>query len=127
VVASRGLGDGEVAVLVRHEAALIHVPGQDPVQRLRAGQGRRTVQVRMGAVQTMKPEEQGFDVADDVFDVVLHEGQQPQPAARERLRLDGRRIDRLAQGASVVVAGCEDDDLWFRDDIDETVLVVNAP
>jgi hypothetical protein len=28
---------------------------------------------------------------------------------------------------SVVVAGCEDDDLCLRDDVDETVLVVNAP
>jgi hypothetical protein len=27
----------------------------------------------------------------------------------------------------VVVAGCEDDDLCFGDDVDETVLVVNAP
>jgi hypothetical protein len=39
------------------------------------------------------------------------------------------RRQRLAATAlmSVVVAGCEDDDFCFRDDVDEAVLVVDPP
>jgi hypothetical protein len=36
-----------------------------------------------------------------------------------------RALDRVVR--SVVVTGCEDDDLCFRDDVDEAVLVVDPP
>lgn len=35
----RALRDGRVPVLVGHESAFVHVPGQDPVQDRGAGQG----------------------------------------------------------------------------------------
>ena len=42
--------------------------------------------------------------------------------AAQLLPSDARRVVR-----SVVVAGREDDDLCYREDVDETVLVVNTP
>jgi hypothetical protein len=39
-----------------------------------------------------------------------------------------RLHDALCRVASsVAVSGCEDDDLCFRDDVDEAMLVVNPP
>ena len=46
----------------------------------------------------------------------------PAPSRSER-RL--RVLDRVV--SSVVIAACEKDDLRFRDDVDEAVLVVDPP
>jgi hypothetical protein len=45
------------------------------------------------------------------------------------VRIATDRVPELDARAvrSVVVASCEDDDLCFRDDVDEAVLVVDPP
>ena len=57
----------------------------------------------MGAVQATEPEEQRFDVADNVFDVVLQEGQEAQPAGREGLPPDGRLLRNPARQIGYLV------------------------
>jgi len=49
--------------------------------------------------------------------------------AQNRLGEAGKsgRVQAGLAGRSVMVAGCEDDDLCFGDDVDEAVLVVNPP
>jgi hypothetical protein len=91
------LRDGQVPVLVRHEAAFVHVPGQDPVQGRSTGQGRRTLDVRMLGVESIEPEQQRLNIADDIFNVIFHEGKQPQAAGRNYVPLDHGRARWLAQ------------------------------
>src|ERR1700722_12531381 len=93
-----GLRDGQVSVLVGHESAFVHVPGQDPVQDRGAGQGGLSVDIRVRRVEGVQPEDQRLDVEYDVLDVVLHEGQQLQAAIRDRLPPDRGRVGQLAQG-----------------------------
>jgi hypothetical protein len=92
------LRDSQVPVLVRHEPAFVHVPGQDPVQHRGAGQGGLPVHIGVNKVEGVEPEDQRPDITNHVLDVVFHDGQQPQAAGRERLPLDHGGAHRLAQG-----------------------------
>jgi hypothetical protein len=84
-------------MLVRDEATVVHVPGQDLVQGHGAGQSRLSVHVGMIQIERVQPEDQRFDVSDHVLDVVLQERQQAQFAAGKGLPLDRGRFRRLAQ------------------------------
>jgi hypothetical protein len=64
-------------VLVGDETPLIDVPGQDPVQRRRAGQRAGAIQVSVRCVQAAEPEHQGVNISDHVLHVILTERHQP--------------------------------------------------
>jgi hypothetical protein len=64
-------------VLVGHEPARIHIPGQNPVQRCRAGKRTGAIQVSVQYVQRTEPEHQGFNIADHVLHVILAKRHQP--------------------------------------------------
>lgn len=52
----------------------------------------------MPQLEGVQPEDQGLNVADDIFNVVLQESQRPQTTGRDRLRLNRRLARRLAKG-----------------------------
>ena len=70
------LSNDEIPCLICDEPALIDIISQNAVQCVHLTNRGGTFKVRVKPIKSLKPEYQRINVAHQVFDIVLHEGDQ---------------------------------------------------
>src|SRR5829696_6735439 len=70
------LSDDEIPRLICDEPALIDIVSQDAIQYVHMSERGGTIKVGVKHIESLKPEYQRINVAYQIFDIVLHEGDQ---------------------------------------------------